>query len=99
MLKIREFREYAQLTQKQLAEKISTMQRNISNWEQGVTEPDLKTVVALADFFDVSLDELFGREKKPEQQNSNVDNLLLSKISTLTPTQKIALYEFLKTFE
>ena len=99
MLKIREFREYAQLTQKQLAEKISTMQRNISNWEQGVTEPDLKTVVALADFFDVSLDELFGREKKNVQQSNSVDNMLLTKIRSLTTPQKIALYEFIKSFE
>lgn len=99
MLKIREFREDAHLTQKQLAEKISTMQRNVSNWEQGVTEPDLKTVVAIADLFEVSLDELFGREKKPAHHPNNVDSLLLPEINNLTNSQKFALYELLKTFE
>ena len=62
-MRIRELREEAQMTQKQLADRISNMQRNVSNWEQGVSEPDLQTVVAIADIFNVSLDELFGREQ------------------------------------
>lgn len=61
-LRIRELREENLLTQKELAAKIDNEQRNVSNWEQGTIEPDCDTIVKLADAFNVSLDELFGRE-------------------------------------
>lgn len=98
MLKIKELREEAQMTQKQLADKISNMQRNVSNWEQGVSQPDLETVVAIADVFDVSLDELFGRELKI-QVKDDIDIKLDRLIRKLSDAQKNALYEMLKNFE
>ena len=61
-MKLKELREYAHLTQKQLAEKIGNVQRNISNWENGTSEPDLSTVIKLAEFFNVTTDELLGKE-------------------------------------
>lgn len=61
-LKIKELREENGLTQKELAAKIGNMQRNISNWENGIIEPDCTTILKLADVFNVSIDELFGRE-------------------------------------
>lgn len=98
MLKIKELREEAQMTQKQLAEKISSMQRNVSNWEQGVSQPDLETVVAIADIFEVSLDELFGRELKM-QVKDGIDAKLERTIRKLSDAQKKALYEMLQSFE
>lgn len=98
MLKIKELREEAQMTQKQLADKIANMQRNVSNWEQGVSQPDLETVVAIADVFDVSLDELFGRELKI-QVKDDIDIKLDRLIRKLSDAQKNALYEMLKNFE
>ena len=86
------------MTQKQLAEKISSMQRNMSNWEQGVSQPDLETVVAIADIFEVSLDELFGRELKM-QVKDGIDAKLERAIRKLSDAQKKALYEMLQSFE
>lgn len=86
------------MTQKQLAEKISNMQRNVSNWEQGVSQPDLETVVAIADTFNVSLDELFGRELKM-QVKDGIDIKLERLIRKLSDGQKNALYEMLQSFE
>ena len=94
MLKIRELREEAQMTQKQLAEKISNMQRNVSNWEQGVSDPDLQTVEKLADVFGVTLDELFGREQSAVQPETK----LISAVRRLAPEQKDALFALIKTF-
>lgn len=91
MLRIRELREDFGITQKQLAEGIGNMQRNVSNWEQGVIEPDLDTVVALADFFDVTLDELFGREEKAPSLDSQIINI----VRHMTAEQKQALYVLL----
>lgn len=61
-LKIRELREENGLTQKKLAEMLGNAQRNVSNWENGTSEPDCETIVKLADIFGVTIDELFGRE-------------------------------------
>lgn len=97
-MRIRELREEAQMTQKQLADRISNMQRNVSNWEQGVSEPDLQTVVAIADIFNVSLDELFGREQTDIQVRDNAESKLIAAVRRLSSEQKSALYNMLLSF-
>ena len=57
------FRENAGLSQAAVAESIGVGVRAYQNYEYGTRVPPLETVVALADLFDVSLDELVGREK------------------------------------
>lgn len=64
-LKIKELREEYRITQKELAQRIDNVQRNVSNWENGTSEPDCETILRLAELFDVSIDELFGREYSP----------------------------------
>ncbi len=48
--------------QDDLAKLLRTTQRKISYWESGKIEPDLDTLWELADLFEVSIDELIGRE-------------------------------------
>ena len=40
IIRIKELREEFGLTQKELAAKIGNVQRNISHWENGSSEPD-----------------------------------------------------------
>lgn len=94
-LKIRELREEFQMTQKELAEKLSSAQRNVSNWENGVNEPDLETVVKLSEVFHISLDELFGRADDTDL--TPIDREIFSQTCRLTPSQRAALLQFLKT--
>lgn len=47
-------------TQSQLAEKIGTIQKVIADYEAGSTRPPLERVIALAQIFQVSTDELLG---------------------------------------
>ncbi len=98
ILKIKEFREEMQYTQKELAERIGNLQRNVSNWENGVNEPDCETIAKLADIFNTSIDELFGREDSVEQrkQIKSVDYNILKYVRLLSETQKYALLQFLK---
>lgn len=49
------------ITQAKLAEAINTASYNVASWEQGRTEPDLDFLIALADYFNVSVDFLLGR--------------------------------------
>ena len=50
-------------SQAQLAEMMGLKRSAISNYEQGIREPDLDTVEAFADFFDVSVADLIGRDE------------------------------------
>ncbi len=48
-------------SQRDLAKILHISQRRISYLESGVTEPDLQTLIELADFFGVTIDFLVGR--------------------------------------
>jgi len=48
------------LTLEQLANELSLVKQTIGNWEKGVRTPSLEASIALAEFFNVSLDYLVG---------------------------------------
>ena len=49
------------LSQKELANKINVSFQTISHWETGYAIPSIDEIVALADYFETSIDELVGR--------------------------------------
>jgi len=60
--KLRELRLEKGLSQKELADKISTSNKTIWAYENGVAIPPLDMLIKLADFFGCSIDFLAGRE-------------------------------------
>ncbi len=70
MNRIRELREDRDLRQADVSSATGIDQRTLSNYETGKTNPDSFALIKLADFFDVSIDYLIGR---------NTDNI--SKLS------------------
>jgi transcriptional regulator with XRE-family HTH domain len=97
-LKIKEYREELGITQKELADSINNLQRNVSNWEKGTAEPDCQTIMRLADFFNISTDELFGRNVRAQssKQVVTINEKILQAVELLTESQKYALLQFLK---
>lgn len=63
-MKIKELREQNRIQQEELAEYLSISQSTLSRIEKGLRMPSLQIAIRLADYFDVSLDELVGRERK-----------------------------------
>lgn len=55
---IRNFRKQRHLTQEELAEAMAVSCAAVSKWENGQCAPDLATLAALADYFEVSVDTL-----------------------------------------
>ncbi len=53
-------------TQKQLADIFETTERNIRFYEGGDRRPGLDGLIAMADFFEISLDYLVGRTDDPQ---------------------------------
>lgn len=57
MLKnLRQLREDAKISQKQLAEAIGVSQQSINKYENHNIEPDIQTLICIADYFDTSVD-------------------------------------------
>lgn len=60
--RLKVLRKENHLNQEEIAKILGCTQRKISYMEQGVTEPDLQTLIKLADYFGVSIDFLCGRK-------------------------------------
>lgn len=67
MKRLRELREKARISQLKLAIDLSLNQNSISRYETGEHEADYKTLIALADYFDVSVDYLLERTDNPKR--------------------------------
>ena len=62
MLKLRELRKERQITQQELAKILNLSIQPLSGYETGYAQPTIDTLVAMADYFQCSVDELLGRE-------------------------------------
>ena len=62
---LKEIRLSRNLTQRQLAENIGASERGVQNYELGTRKPTYDMLIALADYYDVSLDYLVGRTDNP----------------------------------
>ena len=60
--RIKELRMGKSLSQERLADMIGTTKQAVSNYERGVRKPDIPTIEALCDIFNVSSDYLLGKE-------------------------------------
>lgn len=59
--KLKKLRKAEGLTQQQIAEKLNVNRVNYTRYETDVSRPDYETLLAIADFYDITLDELFDR--------------------------------------
>ena len=59
-LNLLELRKRRGITQSYLAEVVGVSFQTISKWETGVALPDIRYIVSLAKFFEVSTDQLLG---------------------------------------
>ena len=60
--RLAEIRKSKKLKQMELAEMLNVSQQVVSNIERGVTAPDIDQLKKIADIYNISLDELVGRE-------------------------------------
>lgn len=69
-IRLKELREKAGYSQQGFADAFGTKQSIVGNWEAGAREPKFEVMQKLADFFDVSVDYLLGRNDtlKPSKE-------------------------------
>ncbi len=65
-MRLKELRRQKRVTQLKLALDLNMNQNSISRYENGEREADYATLIAFADYFDVSIDYLLGRTNNPK---------------------------------
>ena len=66
-IRLKELRNSHNLTLQQLGVAIGSTKATIGNLENSNKQPSLQMVIALADYFNVSLDYLTGRSDDPKR--------------------------------
>ena len=74
---IAECRKQKNLTQVQLAEKLSVTDKAVSKWERGIAMPDTSIMLELCDILSISVNELLSGEKIDMENNSQKNEQLL----------------------
>ena len=88
--KIKELRRRDRRTQEALAEALGVTNQAVSRWESGGSYPDMEIVPAIANYFHVSIDELFGYH---DDREDRIKNILEKADKILTKQGQIILTE------
>ncbi len=87
-----QLRKAKNITQKEMADFLLTSQQTYSRYEKGTREPDIETLIKLADYFGVTVDYLLGKPQWTEEDKAlGVGNHK----TTLSPEE----WEILETIE
>ena len=70
--RIKEFRQRDGRTQDALAEELGVTAQAVSRWEKGICYPDMEVIPSIANYFNVSIDVLFGYD---HERSKRVDAL------------------------
>lgn len=75
MKALRDLRTRLDISQQKLAEQLNVSRSTIAMWENGGSQPDNDKLLILAEYFNVSVDYLLGKEKKTPDF-SEVSNII-----------------------
>lgn len=64
--RLRTLRESVKLSQEKMGRLVGMKQSSVNRYESGQSDPSPETLLRYADYFDVSLDYIFGRTDKPQ---------------------------------
>ena len=67
--RLRTLREGVRMSQAQIASLVGTTSTSIGRYENQIGMPPHKTLLWYADYFDVSMDYIYGRTDKPQGMN------------------------------
>ena len=69
--RIKELRRRDGRTQEALASELGVTAQAVSRWEKGICCPDMELIPSIANFFCVSIDELFGYDFECKKTGSS----------------------------
>lgn len=74
---IKKLRKDNNLTQQDLAEKLSVTYQAVSKWENGKSIPDISTLKLISDIFNVNIDELLDGNKSKKKTFFTKKNIII----------------------
>ena len=93
---LKALRKEKNLTQEQAAEQLGVSNRTVSRWETGTNMPDISLLVEIAELYGVSIPELIDGERKGENMNEEVKEVV-SKMSDYAETEKTTILKNVRT--
>lgn len=101
--RLKELRQKAKVTQKELAQSINSSQQNIALYEQGRRKPKYETLEKLSVFFNVSTDYLLGKTDLPEPDSdidldTAIDNSVAFDGTPITDDDREIIKNYLKDY-
>lgn len=70
--RLAELRKKQGYTQFDVAYRLNIARTTYANWEYGKTDPDVDSIMSIADLYNVSIDELFGRNAPLESKLESI---------------------------
>ena len=97
---LRKLRRNKGLSQKQLADLLHVSNGTVAMWETQKRTPDKNMLITIANFFDVSVDELLGNNLKKIELSvyTNAQQNLIDKVKYLNDDQCLTLCSIIETF-
>lgn len=65
-IRLKELRKQRRLSQVKVSMDLNMNQNSLSRYETGNREADYKTLILLADYYNVSIDYMLGRTENPD---------------------------------
>jgi transcriptional regulator with XRE-family HTH domain len=76
------------LTQMQLAEKLNVSQSTITSWENGKRRPDLDFIPVIAEFYGVSINDIYGTDDQNPDSTDALDDKFIHLVHLLSPENR-----------
>ena len=90
---IRYYREKSGMLQSDLGKLLGISAQAISKWEVGRSEPDIESILKMCDLFNITADELLGRDDKQTKADGDVEKMV-SQLQDLSPEQKRQILDY-----
>lgn len=98
-MRLKELRKQKKLRQQDVADAINCSQAVYSRYENGEREPSKIVLNSLADFYNVSVDYILGRDQAEPAQNETEEEALQKEnatmLSSLTPEEWQRVMDFI----
>lgn len=92
--KIKKLREDAHISQVELSQKINVGNKTLSDYERNISQPSLQTLLDIANFFNVSVDYLLGRDTEMKSGKDELIKELNDNVELLSSEQLKEILDF-----
>lgn len=86
---LKQLRRQHGISQKRLASEVGVSQQSINKYENHNIEPDIATLIHLADYFHTTVDYLIGRADSPDTEVRHICELNMEEVLFLAHYRKL----------